>query len=78
MAYILKRTFRKKGNFEKADPGHWTYAKIHCIVQKYLYDKLEVADFKYDYSFSLIKFFLNQVFLVPKLTVFSFARNFAF
>ena len=29
-----------------------TYAKIDCIRQKHVYDKLE-ADFKYDNKFSL-------------------------
>ena len=46
-----KWTFRKSGTrtFTKSGP----YAKIHCIGQKHLYTKLEVADFKYLNNFSL-------------------------
>ena len=45
MAYFINRLFRK------SEP----YAKIHCIGQKHLYDKLEVAGFKYDNSFLNLK-----------------------
>ena len=55
MAQFIKLTFRKSGPLEKADPGtlkSGLYAKIHCIGKKHIYSKLEVADFKYDDSFS--------------------------
>ena len=33
-----------KWTFRKSEP----YAKIHCIGQKHLYDKLEITGFRYD------------------------------
>ena len=42
MSYFIKGTFRKSA----------PYVKIHCIGQKHLNDKLEVADFEYDNNFS--------------------------
>ena len=52
-----QRTFRESGprTCRKSGP----YAKIHCIGQKHLDDKLEVADFKYDN---------NLLNLKPKIT----------
>ena len=49
MTYFINRTFRKSGPqaYRKTGP----YEKIHCVGQKHLYDKLEVADFKYDNIF---------------------------
>ena len=52
MAYFVPSEswiFRKSGprTLRKSRP----YAKIHYIGQKRLYDKLQVADFKYDYNF---------------------------
>ena len=52
---------------------------LYC--QKHLYGKLEVADFKYDNSFSLKLQSIKtpkSPFLVPKIRVFDFARNYAF
>ena len=46
-----KKKKRKKKTYRKTRP----YAKIHCIGQKHLYDKLEVADFKYDNNFLNLK-----------------------
>ena len=44
---------------KKEDPGptatSGANAKIHCIGQKHPYDKLEVADFKYDNNFLNLK-----------------------
>ena len=53
MAYFINQTFRKSRlrTYRKSGP----YAKIHCIGQKHPYDKLEVADFKYDYDFLNLK-----------------------
>ena len=48
MAYFINWTFRKSGPLEKVDPWLIEKANIHCIGQKHTYDKLEVADFKYD------------------------------
>ena len=51
-AHLQKNwTLRKSGppTYRKSEP----YAKIRCIDQKHLNDKLEVADFKYDNNFSL-------------------------
>ena len=56
MAYFINRTFRKSGIFEKADPGPPEKADPlpkFTIGQKHLYDKLEVAVFKYDNNFYL-------------------------
>ena len=51
-------TFRKSGprTYRKREPN----AKIHCIGQKHLYDKLEVADFKYDNNFLNLKRKITQ------------------
>ena len=48
-SYFIKSTFRKSGSpiFWKSGPR----AKIRCIGQKHLNDKLEVSDFKYDNNF---------------------------
>ena len=46
-----KWTLRKSGSRTFRNSG--TYAKIHCIGQQHLYDKLEVADFKCDNNLSL-------------------------
>ena len=47
MAYLQKKwTFRKSGLRTFTKNRH--YVKIHCGGQKHLYDKLEVAGFKYD------------------------------
>ena len=53
MEYFLNRTFRKSRprTYRKSGP----YVKIYCIGQKHPYDKLEVADFKYDYNFLNLK-----------------------
>ena len=50
---MKKWTFRKGGprTYRKSRPN----ANIHCIGQKYPYDKLEVADFKYDNNFLNLK-----------------------
>ena len=48
VAYFINWTFRKSGPLEKENPGPIEKANIHCIAQKHPYDKLEVADFKYD------------------------------
>ena len=54
-----KLDFQKKWTFRKSRPRthrkSGPYAKINCIGQKYLYDKLEVADFKYDNNFLNLK-----------------------
>ena len=55
MAYFINWTFRKSG----------TYAKIHGIGQKHLYDNLEIADFKYDNNFlnlnsKIVEYSLNR------------------
>ena len=59
MAYLMNRTFWKSEPLEKSGPRTYRksgpYAKIHYIGQKNPYDKLEVADFKYD------KYFLNLI-----------------
>ena len=46
-----KWTLRKSGSqpIEKADP----MPQFTVLVQKHLYDKLEVTEFKYDNNFSL-------------------------
>ena len=47
MAYLEKKwTFRKSGLWTFTKSRH--YAKIHCVGQNHLYDKLEIAAFKYD------------------------------
>ena len=57
MAYFKNQTFRKCGpldrprTYTKSGPN----ASIHCIGRKYPYDKLEVADFKYDNNFLNLK-----------------------
>ena len=56
MAYFINRTFRKSGILEKAHPGPPEKAdplSKFTLGQKHLYDKLEVAAFKYDHNFSL-------------------------
>ena len=54
-----KLDFQKKWTFRKSRPRTYRksgpYAKTHCIGQKHLYDKLEVADFKYDDNFLNLK-----------------------
>ena len=53
MTYFMNRTFRKSGPRTYRISG--PYAKIHYIGQEHLYDKLEVADFKYDNNFLNLK-----------------------
>ena len=59
MAYFINRIFRKSGPLEKTGRGpkkkSGPNANIHCIGQKHPYDKLEVADFKYDNNFLNLK-----------------------
>ena len=49
MTYFKNRTFRKSEPQAYTKTG--SYDKIHCVGQKHLYDKSEVADFKYDNKF---------------------------
>ena len=53
MAYFISWTCWKKVPLEKADPG--PIEKADPIGQKHLYDKLKVADFKYDNNFLNLK-----------------------
>ena len=59
MAYLMNRTFWKSEPLEKSGPRTYRksgpYAKIHYIGQKNPYDKLEVADLKYDNNFLNLK-----------------------
>ena len=54
MTYFINCTFRKSRPLEKADPGPIEKAVLcqnSLYWSKHLYDKLEVADFKYDNNF---------------------------
>ena len=54
---LYKPDLQKKWIYRKSGP----YAKIHCIGQKHLYDKLEVTDFKYDNNFLNLKPKITQI-----------------
>ena len=76
MTYFIKWTFRKSGPWTFTKSG--LYAKIDCIGQKHLYDKLEVAGFKCDNNVRK-----NCGLKTPKSGIFGFkikdfAQNFAY
>ena len=78
-AYVIKRAQDPDQNKNCTLDLSGPYAKIHCIFEKFIFDKVKGADFKYDnisYNF-LPKNNLNKTISVLHLNTSVFLRNFA-